>query len=72
MAVQVLIESQLRLVFDLGLDEKGKTIFKNKNFNNVKTSSTADQLLQAAQAIASLQTETLSVVERNNSNQITA
>jgi hypothetical protein len=72
MANQVLIESQLRLVFDMGLDENGKTIFKNKNFNNVKTSSTADQLLQAAQAIASLQTETLSVVERNNSNQITA
>lgn len=72
MAVQVLIDSQLRLVFDMGMDENGKTIFKNKNYNNVKTAATADQLLQTAQAIASLQTETLALVERNNSNQITA
>ena len=72
MAQQVLIDSQLRLVFDMGMDENGKTIFKNKNYNNVKTSATADQLLQAAQAIAGLQTETLALVERNNSSQITA
>lgn len=70
MAQQVLIDSQLRLVFDMGMDENGKTIFKNKNYNNVKTSSTPEQLLQAAQAIAGLQTETLALVERNNSNQI--
>ncbi|MBZ5752391.1 DUF1659 domain-containing protein [Metabacillus rhizolycopersici] len=71
MAAEVLLESQLRLVFDMGLDEKGKQIFKRKNYNNIKTSATADQLLQAAQAIGSLQTETLAFVERNDTNQIT-
>jgi Protein of unknown function (DUF1659) len=72
MAAEFLLESQLRLVFDMGLDENGKAIFKRKNYNNVKTTATPDQLLQAAQAIVSLQTETLALVERNDTNQITA
>lgn len=72
MAQQILLESQLRLVFDMGFDETGKTIFKRKNYNNVKASATADQFYQTAQAIASLQTETLATIERNDSNHITA
>ncbi|MBZ5753689.1 DUF1659 domain-containing protein [Metabacillus rhizolycopersici] len=71
MAAEVLLESQLRLAFDMGLDEKGKQIYKRKNYNNIKTSATADQLLQVAEAIGSLQTETLAFVERNDTNQIT-
>lgn len=72
MASQVILDSQLSLVYDMGTDENGKAIIKRKNYNNVKTSATADELLQVAQAIVSLQTETLSSVERNDSNQITA
>jgi Protein of unknown function (DUF1659) len=71
MANEVLLETQLRLVFDMGMSENGKQIFKSKNYNNVKTSATADQLLQAAQAIAGLQTEVLAFVERDDTNQIT-
>ena len=71
MANEVLLETQLRLVFDMGMGENGKQIFKGKNYNNVKTSATADQLLQAAQAIAGLQTEVLAFVERDDTNQIT-
>jgi hypothetical protein len=71
MANEVLLETQLRLVFDMGMGENGKQIFKSKNYNNVKTSATADQLLQAAQAIAGLQTEVLAFVERDDTNQIT-
>ncbi|WP_299093762.1 DUF1659 domain-containing protein [uncultured Metabacillus sp.] len=72
MAVAAILDSQLSLVFDMGLDENGKAKTKRKNYNNVKTSATPDQLLQAAQAIVSLQTETLLYVERNDTNQITA
>ncbi|MGM7721583.1 DUF1659 domain-containing protein [Metabacillus sp. Hm71] len=72
MAVAALLDSQLSLVFDMGLDENGKVKTKRKNYNNVKTSATPDQLLQVAQAIVSLQTETLLYVERNDTNQITA
>ena len=70
MASQVILDSQLSLVFDMGLDEDGKDILKRKNYNNVKTTATPDELLQVAQALASLQTETLSSIERNDSNQI--
>ena len=72
MAVATLLDSQLSLVFNMGVDENGKDIYKRKNYNNVKTSATPDQLLQAAQAIVSLQTETLASVERNDTNQIDA
>ncbi|MBO1511870.1 MULTISPECIES: DUF1659 domain-containing protein [Metabacillus] len=72
MAVATLLDSQLSLVFNMGVDENGKDIYKRKNYNNVKTSATPDQLLQAAQAIASLQSETLTFVERNDTNQIDA
>ncbi|WP_299093753.1 DUF1659 domain-containing protein [uncultured Metabacillus sp.] len=72
MAVAALLDSQLSLVFDMGLDENGKVKTKRKNYNNIKTSATPDQLLQVAQAIVSLQTETLLYVERNDTNQITA
>ncbi|MBU7594517.1 DUF1659 domain-containing protein [Metabacillus halosaccharovorans] len=70
MASQVILDSQLSLVFDMGMDEEGKVILKRKNYNNVKTTATPDELLQVAQALASLQTETLSAIERNDSNQI--
>ncbi|MFC0271716.1 DUF1659 domain-containing protein [Metabacillus herbersteinensis] len=72
MAEAYLLDSQLRLVYNVGIDEEGKAILKSKNYNNVKTTATAEQLLQAAQAIASLQTETLEAVERNDSQQLTA
>jgi hypothetical protein len=38
----------------------------------VKTTATAEQLLQAASAITGLQTQILSHVERNDSHQVTA
>ncbi|MFS0881791.1 hypothetical protein CHH83_25270 [Bacillus sp. 7586-K] len=72
MAVETLLETQLSLVFDMGVDENGKAKTKRKSYSNVKTSATPDQLLQAAQAIASLQSAPLLYVERNDSNQINA
>ncbi|MCD7036114.1 DUF1659 domain-containing protein [Metabacillus sp. GX 13764] len=70
MAETILKETQLRLVFDMGLNEKGKQVFKFKNYNNVKTTSTPDQLLNAAQALANLQTNILFGAERNDSNML--
>lgn len=66
-----LMDSQLRLVFQNGVDEEGKPKLKNKNFNNVDTNTTADQLYSVAQAIASLQAKPLVAIERNDSQQIT-
>lgn len=71
MATTQLMDTQLRLVFDNGVDSKGKPVVKNKNFNNIDTNATAEELLQAAQAIASLQVKPLIAVERNDSHHIT-
>ncbi|MCM3409975.1 DUF1659 domain-containing protein [Metabacillus litoralis] len=71
MANQVILDSNLSLIYDMGMDINGKPITKRKSYNNVKTSATPDQLLQVAQAIASLQTETLTLVERSDAHQLT-
>lgn len=66
MASQAIQDSQLRLKFDAGLDGEGKTIYKNKNYNNVKTSATADQLYDVANAIADLTSRPLVDINRND------
>lgn len=72
MADTLLVDSQLRIVFDMGLDANGKQLYKTKNYNLIKTTVSAEELLQAAQAIVSLQTEPLAFVERNDTYHVTA
>ncbi|MFD1738187.1 DUF1659 domain-containing protein [Bacillus salitolerans] len=68
MAQAIITDSQLRLTFDMGVGEDGKPVFKNKNFNNVKTDSTTDALYAVAQALVGLQQKTLHEIERNDSH----
>ncbi|GAA0494273.1 hypothetical protein GCM10008986_21040 [Salinibacillus aidingensis] len=68
MAVSQMIRSQLQLVFESGPDSDGEITYKNKNFNNVKTEATADQLMAVTNALVPLQERTLYSVERNDSS----
>ncbi|MBP2257736.1 DUF1659 domain-containing protein [Virgibacillus alimentarius] len=71
MAIAEKMNSQMRLVLYDGEDlETGKSIYKTKSFNNVKTSANADQLYAIAQAFAPLQERRLHKVERNDSFEI--
>lgn len=70
MAMATLIDSKLRLVFEVGIDEKGHPVYKTKTFNNVKKEATTDQLFQTAEAIGSLCNDRLNTVERNDSSDI--
>lgn len=72
MAQAKLADSKLRLVFEAGMDEKGKPIYKAKTFNNVKKEATPDQLFQVAQALSVLCNDTLSRVERADNSEILA
>ncbi|MFL6559027.1 MAG: DUF1659 domain-containing protein [Bacillus sp. (in: firmicutes)] len=54
MAQALLEGTKLRLVFEVGMDEDAKPIFRAKTFSNVKTDATVEQLSQAAQAITVL------------------
>jgi hypothetical protein len=70
MAQALLEGTKLRLVFEAGVDGEGKPILKAKTFSNVTKAATADQLSQAAQAVAALCNDTLNKVERNDSTEI--
>jgi hypothetical protein len=67
MAQTYLQDVQLRLVLETGIDSGGKLQFKSKNYNNINSSATPDQLFAVAQAIASLQTLPLNTIEKNDS-----
>lgn len=66
MAEANLRASSLRLVFDYGLDEKGKQVYKAKTFSNIRLEATPDQLSQAANALGSLSDKPLVRVERSD------
>ncbi|MGM8213619.1 DUF1659 domain-containing protein [Virgibacillus sp. W0430] len=71
MAEANLMNSQLRLIFDDGTDLfSGEALYKSKNFNNVKTSATANQLYAVATAMAGLQQRPLYLVQRKDSTDI--
>ncbi|MEH7235290.1 DUF1659 domain-containing protein [Bacillus sp. JJ1562] len=66
-ATQDIQRTQLRFVFENGIDEKGKMTYKNKNYNNINPVVTANDLYSVAVAIEKLQTLQLVSLERNNS-----
>jgi len=70
MAVANKVSSTLRLVFVDGLDEQEQPIYKNKNFQNVKTSADANQLYAVAQAFAGLQERDMYRIERRDKSDI--
>jgi hypothetical protein len=67
MAVAFLKATKLKLVFDYGMDENNKPVYKSKTFNNIRRNSNVDDLYQAAQAIGSLTAQPLWEIERNDS-----
>lgn len=67
MAMAMLKDSNIRLMFETGINEKGEPIFKGKSYTNVKKEATADEVQQAALALGGLSANTLSSVERNDS-----
>ncbi|MEW9051178.1 MAG: DUF1659 domain-containing protein [Neobacillus sp.] len=70
MAEAILATTKLRLVFQVGMDDDGKAIYKFKTFSNVKRESTTDQLFQAAEALYNLSSDTLSRVERMDTSDL--
>lgn len=72
MAQSTITDSQLQLILEEGMDQEGKPIWKNKNFNNVKVSATTDQLYAVTNVLVPLQQSPLIAIERNNTEAITS
>ncbi|MBA4538394.1 DUF1659 domain-containing protein [Bacillus aquiflavi] len=70
MAEANLLDSRLRLVFEAGVDDDGKPIFKAKTFNNIKKTAGANELYEAAQAISALCNYSLDSIERSDNYDI--
>lgn len=70
MATTTLKNSRLRLIFETGVDGEGNPIYRNKNFNNIKTEATADALFAMASVLAPLQEHPLHEVERNDTSSV--
>jgi hypothetical protein len=66
MAQATLVDSNLRLVFETGVNEKGEPIFKGKMYSNLKHEATTNQIYQAAQALSVLCNDPLYTVERSD------
>ncbi|MBU5595459.1 DUF1659 domain-containing protein [Amphibacillus sp. MSJ-3] len=61
------IQSRLQLYFEVGVDlDTGEVITKAKSFNNIKPEATAEQLMNIANALTSLQQFPLHEVRRND------
>ena len=61
-----MIDSQLQLIFEDGIDLEGKAVYRTKSFNNVKTTATSEQLHTVAATLEPLQQLVLSTIERND------
>ncbi|MCM2533166.1 DUF1659 domain-containing protein [Neobacillus pocheonensis] len=72
MAQAMLAETKLRLVFEVGMDEKGAPILKAKTLNSIKKEASPNQLFQVAQALSVLCNDTLNSVERADTTEILA
>lgn len=72
MAQVMLAETTLKLIFEVGMNELGKPVYKTKSFTNVNKEAATDQLFQVAQALSVLCRDPLSSVQRNDSSEIIA
>lgn len=70
MAEAMILDSRLRLLFETGLNDKGEPIYKTKTYSNIRKDATADQLSQAAKALAGLSNFPLAGVERADNFEI--
>ena len=59
--------STLKIKFDCGLNDDGKTIVKSRSYSNVKASSSALDVLNVAETLISLQQHNkLSILKQDN------
>ncbi|WP_338472516.1 DUF1659 domain-containing protein [Niallia sp. XMNu-256] len=70
MAILVAMDSKLRLVYETGIGEGGKPIYKAKSYGNIVEGVTANQLQQVAQALASLSNDPLSGIQQSELHEV--
>lgn len=64
--------SYLKLKFDCGKNDEGKTVVKTKSYGSVKPNAIDDNLYEVAESIASLQDHNLMGVFRVDNKELSA
>ena len=65
MAIKMTKDSKLRVIFETGLTEEGKPIYKTKSYANVAEGVTPDQLQDVGVALASLSTYPMGGIQQS-------
>ena len=65
MAIKMTKDSKLRVIFETGLTEEGKPIFKTRSYSNVAEDVTPEQLQQVGEALASLSTYPMGGIQQS-------
>ena len=65
MAIKMTKDSKLRVIFETGLTEEGKPIYKTKSYSNLAEDVTPEQLSQVGEALASLSTYPLGGIQQS-------
>jgi len=62
--------TNLRLVLETGVDESGKPILRNKNFDGIKAQAQDQDLYEVGQALVGLQKHPLNKLIRTDQNEL--
>ncbi|MGI6468106.1 MAG: DUF1659 domain-containing protein [Syntrophomonadaceae bacterium] len=65
------VASNLLLIMDAGLDEYGQQLTRKRQFSNLKTSASDEDVFQVAAAIISLQEAACLAIQRVNTVELT-
>jgi len=65
------VASDLLLIMDAGLDEYGEQVTRKRQYGNLKTSASDEDVFQVAAGIISLQEATCLAVQRVNTVELT-
>jgi Protein of unknown function (DUF1659) len=70
MAIVMTKDSRLRVIFETGLSDEGKPIYKAKSYSNVADGVTPEQLQQVGLALASLSTYPMDGIQHSELREI--
>ena len=71
MATSNLIENSLVIRYQVGVDEKGKEVFKQQNLKNINPEVADDELVALSDGIEKLMDHTVSSIKKNQSYMLT-
>jgi Protein of unknown function (DUF1659) len=71
MANSVLVQNSVEVKYQIGVDSKGKEVFKKQTFKNISVDATDDNLVELSDAVESLMDYKVSTIQKQQNFIIT-